>query len=159
MRRKDRAVEDREEIKKMVEACGECSLAFNGEEYPYVIPINFGEVWDGEKVSLYFHCAKEGEKIERMKRDNRVSFSMYILEELKIFAPACKSTIVYSSVCGIGRLESVEEKEEKIRGLDAIMRHLDKKTEHFEFNEKVVEQTAVLKLTVEQITAKSSRPR
>lgn len=159
MRRKEREITEKEEIKRLTAACGVCSLAFNGEEYPYVVPVNFGELWDGEQMVLYIHGAGEGTKIERMNRDSCVAFCMYAGEELKLQSPACGSTMLYSSVCGSGRLQLVEDAGEKLRGLECIMRHFDEKTEQFEFNEKAVERTAVLKLTVEQYTAKSNRPR
>lgn len=159
MRRKERAIEGREEIKRLMESCGVCSIAFNGEEYPYVIPVNFGEAWDGEQVTLYIHGAREGKKIDSMNRDSHVSFCMYAGEELKLQFPACKTTMLYGSICGCGRLEFVEAPEEKLKGLECVMRHFDKETEKFEFDEKAVNGTAVLKLTVEQFTAKSNRPR
>ena len=53
MRRKDREIRDKKEIQNIMEACQVCSLAFSGtqEEYPYVIPLNFGVIWDVDKVS------------------------------------------------------------------------------------------------------------
>lgn len=51
---------------------GVCSLAFSGDEYPYVIPLNYGFVWneDQETPVLYFHGAPVGTKIEHVERDN-----------------------------------------------------------------------------------------
>lgn len=159
MRRSEREIQDPAEIKRLIGACAVCSVAFQGGDYPYVIPLNFGELWEGEKLTLYFHGAKEGTKMERMNRDNRVSFCMYTEEELKLEAPACKATMLFSSICGTGQLSVVEDPKEKLRGLECLMRHFDKETEQFEFNENVVNHTAVLKLDVVQVTGKSNRPR
>ena len=46
-------------------------MAVHGEDgYPYAFPMNYIYM-DGK---LYFHCAKEGHKLDALKADNRVSF-------------------------------------------------------------------------------------
>lgn len=158
MRRQERAIEDKKEIRKIMEACRVCSLAFSGKEYPYVIPVNFGAVWNGEQVELYFHGAGGGTKIERMKQDDRVSFCMFAGEELVMGAPACRSTMLYASVCGNGRLSLIQDPGEKKKGLDALMHQYDKESGAFEYDAGTLARTTVLRLTVEQITGKSNRP-
>ena len=43
--------------------------------YPYGIPLN--HYYDKEKNSIYFHGAKEGHKIDAIKRNNKVSYCVY----------------------------------------------------------------------------------
>lgn len=46
-------------------------LSVHGEDgYPYGMPVNF--LYEDGK--LYFHGAKQGHKIDALKKDNRVSF-------------------------------------------------------------------------------------
>ena len=46
-------------------------LAVHGEDgYPYAFPMDHIYI-DGK---LYFHCAKEGHKLDALERDNRVSY-------------------------------------------------------------------------------------
>ena len=62
MRRNDREVTDINEIMEIIADCDVCRLALNDDEYPYIIPLNFGaELVDG-KVTLYFHSALKGKK-------------------------------------------------------------------------------------------------
>ena len=64
MRRKDREIKDRQEILEVMKRCDVCRLALHDEEFPYIVPVNFGmEVMDGE-ITLYFHGATEGKKYE-----------------------------------------------------------------------------------------------
>lgn len=42
MRRKDREITEFEEIIDVMERCGVCRLALHDEEYPYIVPLNFG---------------------------------------------------------------------------------------------------------------------
>ena len=76
MRRGERAIESKDGQKAILEHCRVCSLAFSGDEYPYVIPLNYGFVWneDQETPVLYFHGAPVGTKIEHKERDNRAAF-------------------------------------------------------------------------------------
>ena len=138
MRRKDREIRDKKEIQNIMEACQVCSLAFSGtqEEYPYVIPLNFGVIWDGDQAALYFHGAGE---------------------ELALKQPACRSTMLYASVCGTGRLSVVRDMEEKRRGLDALMRQYDRTGGGFEYDGDALERITVLRLLVEEVCGKSNR--
>ena len=99
MRRGERAIESKDGQKAILEHCRVCSLAFSGDEYPYVIPLNYGFVWneDQETPVLYFHGAPVGTKIEHMERDNRVAFCVQNEKEIKILEPACRSTMIYES--------------------------------------------------------------
>ena len=46
-------------------------LALAGDEgYPYAVPISY--VYDGEKI--YFHCAKQGHKLDAIARNPKASF-------------------------------------------------------------------------------------
>ena len=49
MRRKKRQVTDLESIKNLVEKSQVVRIALNGEDYPYVVPVNFGYEWNEEK--------------------------------------------------------------------------------------------------------------
>lgn len=62
MRRKDREVKNPEQIRKVLEACKVCRLGLLDGMIPYIVPMNMAYDFDGEKLVLYFHCAKEGKK-------------------------------------------------------------------------------------------------
>lgn len=50
-------------------------MAFHGENgYPYAIPLN--QFYDEETGKLYFHGAKEGLKIDLIKENNKVCFTV-----------------------------------------------------------------------------------
>ena len=76
MRQKNREITDFNEKIEVMKKCDVCRLALNDDGYPYIIPLNFGMSVEGKKVTLYFHSALEGYKVDLMKRDNRASFEM-----------------------------------------------------------------------------------
>ena len=60
MRRAERQVTDLAAIQEIVKACNVCRLAMQDEEGLYIVPLSPGAKWEGEKLTLYFHCAGEG---------------------------------------------------------------------------------------------------
>ena len=152
MRRKDREMTDIQKIQEILSACQVISIAFSGET-PYVIPMSFGYVASEEGLTLYMHGAHEGEKINRIKADPIVAFSMYTGE--KTYGEgsvACTYSASFDSVCGEGEMHFAEG-EEKVLGLAAIMAHyMPGKT--FDFDEKMLKTTCVIALKVRQITGK-----
>lgn len=74
MRRKDREVAERSEIAHILDICKTACIAMAGEEGPYVVPLSYGYDWKGDCLELYFHCAKEGKKLEILKYNNQVCF-------------------------------------------------------------------------------------
>ncbi len=81
MRRKDREIINKEQIWRIMQRCGVCRVAFHDAEYPYIVPLNFG-IGKGEPLTLYFHCAAQGKKLDLMQRDRRVSFEMDCAHQL-----------------------------------------------------------------------------
>lgn len=160
MRRNDREITDMREILRIMDRCDVMSLAFADGGEPYVVPVNFGYVSDGESgVVLYIHGAKEGTKLRLAKETGRAAFSMYASHQLELSGEgesACRSTMKYDSVCGKGRIEAVEDREEKRIGLNAVMGQYSG-SDSFEFDGAMLDAVSVLRLTVEEIRGKSNR--
>lgn len=122
-------------------------LSVHGEDgYPYGIPINF--VYDGGKI--YFHGAKQGHKIDALKKDNKVSFTVMdhgYLEENKLGLNV-KSVVVF------GRIRFVDDLEETIRET----RKLGLKYDPADFVESELKTKAnvvqVLELSIDHMTGK-----
>ncbi|MDE5782319.1 MAG: pyridoxamine 5'-phosphate oxidase family protein [Lachnospiraceae bacterium] len=151
MRRNDREIKEFENIVSVMEKCDVCRLAFNTEDYPYILPLNFGmEVEDG-KITLYFHGANEGRKYELMAKDNRVCFEMDCSHRLVTDEESGSCTMEYESVIGQGLVEIVPD-EEKYNALCILMKHYHK--EEFPFNKNIIPQTTLFKVTVNKVTGK-----
>lgn len=154
MRRSDREIKDREQIIQVMEKCDVCRLALHDEEYPYILPLNFGMKAEDGQIVLYFHGAAEGKKFELMEKDNRAGFEMDCSHELVLTEgkDGCSCTMKYESVVGQGRLEPVPE-EEKYEALCALMGHYHK--EEHPFSRAVMTRTRVFKLVVERMSGKT----
>ncbi|MDO5558940.1 MAG: pyridoxamine 5'-phosphate oxidase family protein [Oscillospiraceae bacterium] len=152
MRRKDREVTDLNDIYSIIKKCDSVCVAFFDEEYPYVIPLNFGVSFKDNKFTLYFHGASQGKKLDLIKKNNHVSFTMSTSHKLKLGEKSCDATMDFESVCGSG-IVSLLDDEEKKQSLTFLMEQYDNGAEH-SFDDKEVERIAVLKLEVERVTGK-----
>lgn len=153
MRRNDREIKSLDKLILIMKACDVCRVAFFDNEYPYIVPLNFGFNVHDEKVTLYFHGANEGKKMELMQKNPHVCFEMDTSHEFLYQEEACNSTMKYMSIIGNGILTNVI-KEEKEVGLRAIMNQYVME-ESYHFNEKMIQHTNVWKLEVTSITGKA----
>lgn len=151
MRRADREVAAKDDIAAIMKKCDAVSVAFAGET-PYVIPMSFGFEWEGEYPALYLHGAFEGEKVERMRKDDRVAFSMYTGTSVVEGATACAYSTTYESVCGSGRM-IVLEGEEKRHALGVLMRQYAGERA-FTFDDRALAAVNVWKIDVQRISGK-----
>ena len=154
LRRKDREVKDYQEIIKIIDACDCCRLGFVDDKEAYIVPLNFGYEIIGSDLTLFFHSAKEGQKIGLVNKQKSVAFELDCSHKLVEGKEACDYTFLYQSVMGKGKLEIVSEEEEKKHGLSVIMDHYsERKT--WSFDSKLLERVNVLKLSVKEISSKA----
>lgn len=138
MRRSNREIKDRNDILEVMKKCDVCSVAFWDEQFPYIIPMNFGVTIEDESVIMYFHGANKGTKLELLKKNPAVGFEMNCSHELIIGEADCDTTMHYESVCGNGFIEIVND-DDKIKGLSVLMQQYVPK-ESYHFDEKLLKR-------------------
>lgn len=151
MRRKDREITELNEIIDIIKKCDTCTIAINDEDFPYIVPLNFGLDVQGEQVYLYFHCATEGKKLDLLKKDNRVTFEMDCDHNFILYEERMSCTMGYSSVIGHGTIDIVSD-EDKYDALKILMKQYH--AEEFKFNTDMIQVTTVLRMTVIDMTGK-----
>lgn len=151
MRRRDREIKEFDEIVKIIKKCDSLVLGLNDEGYPYLVPLNFGmDIEDGQ-LYLYFHCAKEGKKLDLIQKDNRATFEMDCNHNFILYKERMSCTMGYESVIGQGTIEIVAE-DKKYDALKILMRQYH--AEDFQFNTDMIKVTTLLRLKVEKLTGK-----
>ena len=78
MRRKDREIDNTEEIESIIQDADVCRIAFSDENTSYIVALNFGYK-KGNPSKLYFHSARTGRKIDLIKKNNFVCFQMDVI--------------------------------------------------------------------------------
>jgi len=151
MRRKEREVKDEAIIDSVIRDADVCRLGMCRGDEPYIVPMCFGR----EGSSLYFHCAKEGMKIDFIRKNSRVCFEVEGKASIARESKPCKWSIEYISVVGFGRASIVEDAAERRNALSVILDHYGGKGP-YEFEEKAVEKTAIIRVEIEEVTCKKS---
>jgi len=153
MRRKDREVADFDEIIGILEKCPVGHLALADGDKAYAVPLNFAwRVQDG-KMTVYFHCAKEGRKIDLLRKNPNACFEADCSFSLVKGSSACRWSALYESVIGEGRAALLEEPEEKKEALDLLMKRYG-----FEgtpvYGPAELAEVTVIRLELDQISGK-----
>lgn len=153
MRRKDREVNDMEDIKNILKECKTCHIAMVDDSLPYVIPLSFGYEIIDDELSLYFHSAKEGRKIDILHKNNSVCFEM-CFEGEPIFAKEtpCNSGYYFSSLIGNGKVEFITDTDERRKALTLLMKH--QADIDVIFTEKQANTVCVFKIVTKDFTGK-----
>ena len=56
--------------------CKVCRIALRDEQGLYIVPLNFGYQYENGCLTLYFHSAKSGRKINALEKNSAVAFEM-----------------------------------------------------------------------------------
>ena len=155
MRRKDREVTSPDEIAAILAASNVCRVAWQGETYPYIVPLNYGFTHENGRFTLYFHCAQEGEKLKHTRRNPRVAFEVDGAHAIRGQESACSYTMEYESVTGHGILTEVEASGREA-GMQLLMRQIVP-GKAFTFTPNDLAHVTVLRLDVESISGKRNR--
>ena len=150
MRRAEKEIKDQNVINNILNSAIICRVGFAGDDYPYIVPMNYGH----SDNALYFHCALEGKKIELIKQNNKVCFEIEKSHQIISDDVSCKWSTKYQSIIGFGEIEIIDDTDEKIKGLDIIMTQHGKSENSY--SKKAVEKVRVLKLQIDSLTGKQS---
>ncbi len=152
MRRKDKEVTGIQELIGIIDQCKICRIAMVDGAGLYIVPMNFGYAYDGNQLVLYFHCAKEGRKIDAMKQNPMVCFEMDCEHRLIEGDNACSFAYSFKSVIGSGRAELVDDSEEKKTALSLLMKHQTGR--EFSFDDKMAASVTVFKIIAQEFAGK-----
>lgn len=151
MRRSEKAMLQEETLEVLDKAEYGVLSTISADNTPYGVPMNFARVED----SIYFHCAKEGHRIENIEGNKRVCLNVV---DSVVLMPE-KFNTQYRSVTVFGDISIVEDTDEKKKGIKAIADKLspDFEKEGLEYIEKAFNAMHVLRMDVTKITGKATR--
>jgi nitroimidazol reductase NimA-like FMN-containing flavoprotein (pyridoxamine 5'-phosphate oxidase superfamily) len=149
MRRKEREITEAGAMEEIIRSAQVCRLAMSVDDQPYVVPLCFGYS-DG---CLYFHCAREGMKLDMVRKNERVCFECDVDHDLVMSESPCEWGMKGRSVVGFGRASLIEAPEAKREALDVIMEHYRAKGP-FSYKEKGFEKALIIKVEIDKMTGK-----
>lgn len=152
MLRRDREITAHEEFVKILDQCEVVHVGMHDGEKIYVLPMNFGYTFEEEKLVLYLHCGMKGKKLDLLLENPYVFVEMDCEHQLIEGKKPCTYGYTYASIMGDGKAEILEEPQEKIKGMEILMKSITGKD--FEFNERLVSIVNVIKITLDEYTGK-----
>ena len=150
--KREREVTDMGEILSILDKAKVLHLGLVDGDEPYVVPMNYGYIMENGKMTVYLHGALKGRKLDIMRVNPKVFFEMdcdIVPFEGKT---ACNYGITYASVMGRGKAVIVEDTEEKIKGLQVLMK--TQTGRDFDITDKMAGIVSVIRIDVSDFTAK-----
>jgi uncharacterized protein len=146
-----RWIDQQAEIEDIISSCDVSSLAMvDMENNPYVVPMNFGYK-DGV---IYFHGDNKGRKLDILRNNPSVAISFSTDHQLRYQNEevACSYSMSYRSVFAYGKVEFIDDYQEKVKALNIIMANYSNLD--FSYNAPSVNNVCVFIVRVTKFTAK-----
>ena len=127
-------------------------LSLSGDDgYPYDVPISY--MFDGDRI--IFHSAKEGHKIDAIRRNSRASFCVVDKDQVV----ATKYTSYFRSVIVFGTIRFLEKDDEKLDAVTKLaMKYapFDTEEHRMEYIRKDWSPLCMFVLEIEHMTGKEA---
>jgi len=139
------------ELEQIIRKCKVCHLGMIDQDQPYVLGFNFGY----SNKTIWLHGAKEGKKIDVIQANNNVC--VYFDTDHELFfrdePVACSWRWRYRSVLAYGKAIILEDFDQKVEGLNIIMKNFTDRT--FEYSKPAINNVMVMKIQIDRWTGRS----
>jgi nitroimidazol reductase NimA-like FMN-containing flavoprotein (pyridoxamine 5'-phosphate oxidase superfamily) len=154
MRRVKKEISKKDDIISILKSGKYTMISMCKENEAYLVTLSYG--YDEIKNSLYFHCAKEGQKIDFIKSNPFVCGT--VIED-NGYENGCGQA--YRSVIFRGKMIIVDDLQEKKKGFEMLLNQLENdptaiKSKFFEKDE-AYENTGMLRLDIINISGKEEK--
>jgi hypothetical protein len=149
--RKKEIFEDKKRVEAIINKCDICFVAMSDEKnMPYIVPMNFGYKDD----CFYFHSGPDGKKLDILEKNNNVSISLSTGHSLKYqnVDVACSYLMTYQSIIAFGKVEFIENYDQKVDIMNIIMQKYTGRD--FKFGKPSINEIKTFKVKIEKITGK-----
>ncbi len=152
MTRREQQITDINEIIDILEKSKVVHVGMIDGDEPYVVPMNYGYIFEEGKLTLYLHGAKRGRKIDVLMANPKVFFEMCCDVTPFEGDVACRYGTTYASIMGRGLASVIEDVEEKKQALTLLMKAQTGKD--FTFEDKLTTVVSIIRIDTLEFTAK-----
>ena len=154
MRRPERAVTDPQVIGEILRRAKVMHVGLVDQGDPYVVPVNFGYTYENDRLTLYFHSAVSGRKMDIIKENPTAFCTITVADGVKDGGDnACAYSYYYASIMGQGRAMRLTGAEEKKAALDLLMEHQTGR-KGFSYGDSSLSRLSVIRIELENFTVK-----
>src|SRR5882672_1034662 len=152
VREHERGVYDREAVNQILDEAFLCHVGFVVDGHPFVIPTSYGR--DGD--TLYIHGSAASRMLRNLDKGVPVCITVTLLDGLVLARSIFNHSMNYRSVVVLGTAVAVLDANEKLEALKLLSEHIlpGRWAESRQPNERELKQTLVLRLPIEEFSAK-----
>jgi nitroimidazol reductase NimA-like FMN-containing flavoprotein (pyridoxamine 5'-phosphate oxidase superfamily) len=145
-------VYDRAAVYKILDEGFLCHVGFVMDGQPFVIPTSYGR----KDAHLYIHGSAASRMLRHLKDGLPVCVTVTLLDGLVLARSIFNHSMNYRSVVILGNATLVENPEEKLAALRTLSEHIlpGRWQDARQPNERELKQTSVLRLPIEEFSAK-----
>ena len=153
IRRKEKEISDINEMLAILDEAKYVVVAMCKDNEPYLATLSHG--YDRERNCIYFHCAKEGKKVDILKEQNKV-WGQALMDEGYVQG-SCDH--LYATTQFMGRVTFVENRYEKKHALEIMINALEadpQKVLGNQLTEKSIQGVQIGRIDIEYMSGKKS---
>ena len=153
IRRKEKAIESKDEMILILESCQYITVAMCQNNESYLATLSHG--YDRDRNCLYFHCAKDGKKIDILNENNLV-WGQALLDN-GYAQGSCDH--LYATTQFKGRVVFLDDFDEKKHALEVMIRGLEddpQKVMEAQLSEKSILGVQIGRIDIEYMSGKKS---
>jgi len=154
IRRKEKAIESKEEMISILEKSKYITIAMCQNKIPYLVTLSHG--YDRENNCIYFHCAREGKKVDILT-DNNVIWGQAI-EDHGYAEGACDH--LYATTQFKGQVSFIGNTREKEHALRVMINSLEPDPQAVigeQISEKSVQRVRIGRIDIDYMSGKKAK--
>ena len=153
IRRKEKEITNEIEMLAIMMKAKYITVAMCDNNIPYLATLSHG--YDRDQHCIYFHCAKEGKKIEILRKNN-VVWGQALIDKGYVHG-SCDH--LYATTQFMGKVRFIDEFDEKKHALEIMIKALEndpKKVMGSQLKEESIEGVQIGRIDLEYMSGKKS---
>jgi len=138
------------EIEKLLKEMTWGCLGMSNNGQPYVIPMSYAY----HENRIYLHAGLKGLKLEYIKNNPQVCFTVAELQQLVPNHDPCDIAMRYRSVIAKGKAKLLEEPDEKIAALQILAAKYSPDSQNPAIDTRKINAVVVIVIEIEEMTSK-----
>ena len=154
IRRKEKAITDIKEMEEILTKAKYVTIAMSKDNEPYLATLSHG--YNAEEKCIYFHCAKEGKKIDILN-ENNIVWGQALVDRGYVTG---KCDHLYATTQFKGRVYFINDLEEKRTALITMINQLEgnpKEVIEKQINEKSLQRVNIGRIDIEYLSGKEAK--
>jgi len=154
IRRKEKTIEDYNEMKDVIKKAAHITIAICKDNVPYLVTLSHS--YDPDQNCIFFHCAKEGKKLDYLS-ENNIVWGQALIDKGYVQG-ACDHLYITTQFKGkVGFIENFEEKKQALISMINKLDNNPKKVIEQQLSEKSISRVNIGRIDIEYMSGKKAK--